>query len=177
MKKQVTIVLIAAVVFSTVLIAGCAVNVNNTASPSPTPSASISPSASVSVKRVAPTALPLSTTDLSPFFTSYMQSEGYTIVTPFTKGTSISTGNDQYKGVVSDGKYIYGASIETTKSPDQTASVFAAAKSDTYQSGFATYEVSSDSWIGYNESNGFVAYISLDTTDNFVIVLVATSLE
>lgn len=177
MKKQVIIVLIAAVMLSTVLIAGCTVNVNNTTSPSPPPSASTSPSVSISVKTVAPTALPLSTTDLSPFFTSYMQTEGYTIVTPFTKGVSSSTGNDQYKGVVSDDKYIYGASIEITKSPAQTASVFDAAKSATQQSGFTTFEVSNDSWIGYNSSNSFVAYVSQDTTDNFVIVLVATSLE
>ena len=177
MKKNIIIVLIAAVMLSTVLIAGCTVNVNNTATPSPAPTASISPSVSISVKTVAPTALPLSMTDLSPFFTRYMQTEGYTIVTPFTKGTSGSTGNDHYKGVVADGKYIFGTSIEITTSPDQTATVFDAAKSDAQQSGFATFEASNNSWIGYNPNNGFVAYVSQDTTDNFVIVLVATSLE
>ena len=52
MKKHAIIVVVAAIAFSTVLIAGCAVNVNNTASPSPTPSASVSPSASISVKTV-----------------------------------------------------------------------------------------------------------------------------
>jgi hypothetical protein len=177
MKKRAIIVLVAAVALSTVLIAGCTVNVNNTASPSPTTSASASPSVSISVKTVAPTALPLSTTDLSPFFTSYMQTEGYTIVTPFAKGVSASTGNDQYKGVVADGKYIYGASIEITTSSAQTANVFNGAISDAQQSGFTTFEVSNNSWIGYNSSNSFVAYVSQDTTDNFVIVLVATSLE
>jgi hypothetical protein len=88
-----------------------------------------------------------------------------------------STGNDQYKGVVADGTYIFGASIEITKSPAQTASVFDAAKSDAQQSGFTTFDASNDSWIGYNSNNSFVAYVSQDTTDNFVIVLVATSLE
>lgn len=46
-----------------------------------------------SVKPIAPTAL-LNSTDLSSFFTSYMQGQGYSVIIPFNKSVSNTTGND-----------------------------------------------------------------------------------
>jgi hypothetical protein len=111
-----------------VSIAGCTINVNNATTQSSAPSANVSPSVSISIKMIAPTDLPLSKVDLSPFFSRYIQTERYTIVTPFKKGVSSSTGNDQHKGAVADGIYIFGTSIKATASPDQTATMFDATK-------------------------------------------------
>jgi hypothetical protein len=176
-KKQVTVLLIAAAVLATVFAAGCT---SQTASPTPSPSTSTSTTtanttAAASVKIIAPTALPNST-DLSSFFTNYMQSQGYTVIIPFNKSVSNSTGNDQYSGSITDGKYVYGAVVELTKSATDTASLFSATTVAAQQEGYTAIQSNSTTWIGYNSDNSYVAYISQDTTSNFVIVLMATSI-
>jgi len=175
-KKQVSILLIAAAVLAAVFVAGCT---TQTASPTPSPSAAPSTgtatTATASVKPIAATALPNST-DLSSFFTSYMQGQGYTVIIPFNKSVSNTTGNDQYSGSITDGKYIYGAVIELAKSSTDTTNVFNSAVSGAQQQGYATLQTNSTTWIGYNSDKGYAAYVSQDTTDNFVVVLVATSI-
>ena len=174
-KKQVSVLLIAAVVLTAVFVAGCT---TQTASPTPSPSAAPSTgtaTTTASVKPIAATALPNST-DLSSFFTSYMQGQGYTVIIPFNKSVSNTTGNDQYSGSITDGKYIYGAVIELAKSSTGTTNVFNSAVSGAQQQGYTTLQTNSTTWLGYNSNNGYAAYVSQDTTDNFVVVLVATSI-
>jgi hypothetical protein len=178
LKKQASVLLIAAAVLAAVFAAGCT---SQTASPTPSPTAS--PSAATrtanataaSVKIIAPTTLP-SSTDLSSFFTSYVQSQGYTVIIPFNKSVSNTTGNDQYAGSITDGQYVYGAVIELTKSSTDTTNLFNSAASSAEQQGYTPLETNSTMWIGYNSNNGYVEYISQDTTDNFVVVLIATSI-
>jgi hypothetical protein len=55
-----------------------------------------------SVKPIAPTAL-LNSTDLRSFFTSYMQGQGFSVIIPFIKSVSNTTGNDQYTGTLTNG--------------------------------------------------------------------------
>jgi hypothetical protein len=177
MKKQVSVLLIAAAVLTAVFVAGCT---SQTASPTPSPSAAASmatgaATTTASVKPIGPTALPNST-DLSSFFTSYMQGQGYTVIIPFNKSVSNTTGNDQYSGSITDGKYVYGAVIELAKSSTDTTNVFNSAVSGAQQQGYTTLQTNSTTWIGNNSNNGYVAYVSQDTTDNFVVVLVATSI-
>jgi hypothetical protein len=177
-KKQVSVLLIAAAVLTAVFVAGCT---SQTASPTPTPSVASSTATgtanatAASVKPISPTALPNST-DLSSFFTSYMQGQGYTVLIPFNKSVSNTTGNDQYSGAITDGKYVYGAVIELAKSSTDTNNVFSSATSNAAQQGYTPLETNSTTWIGYNSNNGYVAYVSQDTTDNFVVILVATSI-
>ena len=124
MKKQVSVLLIAAVVLTAVFVAGCT---TQTASPTPSPSAAPSTgtatTATASVKPVEATALPNST-DLSSFFTSSWQGQGSTVMTPFNKSVSNTTGNDVYTGTVTDGKYITSSykSLNRQQTP-QTCSI------------------------------------------------------
>ncbi len=125
-----------------------------------------------SVEPIAPTALPNST-DLSSFFTSYMQSQGYTVITPFNKSVNNTTGNDQYSGSITDHKAVYEAVIQLAKSSTDTTNVFNSATSMLKQQGYIPQQTNSTTWIGYNSNaNGYLAYVSQDTTDNFVVVLV-----
>ncbi|MEI7827024.1 MAG: hypothetical protein WCI87_04415 [Euryarchaeota archaeon] len=171
MKKQVSVFLIAAAVLTAVFVAGCT---SQTASPTPSPTTTAN-ATTASVKPIAPTALPNST-DLSSFWTSYMQDQGYTVVIPFNKSVSNTTGNDQYVGALTDGKYVFGAKIEITKSSADAESAFTASSTALQQQGFTPQETNSTSWIGVNSNDGYVAYVTQDPTDNFVVTLVVTSI-
>jgi len=173
-KKQISVLLVAAAVLTAVFVAGCT---SQTASP--TPSASAAPStatrtattATASVKPVAATALPNST-DLSSYLTSYVQTQGYTVVTPFNKSVSNATGNDLYTGTITDGTSVYLASYQITKSSTDTTNVFNSATSNLQQRGFAPQQTNTTTWIGYNSNNGYSSYVSQDTTDNYVFLLI-----
>lgn len=186
MKKHASVLLIAAAVLTAVFVAGCT---SQTASPTPSPSAAPStatgtaPSAATgtvrtttpSVGAIAPTALPNST-DLSSFFTSYMPSQGYTVIIPFDKSVNKTTGNDQYSGTITDHKAVYEAAIQLAKSSTDTTNVFNSATSMLQQQGYIPLRTNSTTWIGYNSNaNNYLAYVSQDTTDNFVVVLVPPS--
>lgn len=104
-----------------------------------------------------------------------MQSQGYTVIIPFNKSVSNTTGNDKYTGVYTDGNNIYGVSVEHAKSSEGTTSAFTAATTDAQQRGFTPVETNSTTWLGVNSSDGYVVYITQDTTDYFVVTLVQTS--
>ena len=105
-----------------------------------------------------------------------MPSQGYTVIIPFNKSVNNTTGNDQYSGTITDHKAVYEAVIQLAKSSTDTTNVFNSATSMLQQQGYIPLQTNSTTWIGYNSNaNSYLAYVSQDTTDNFVVVLVPPS--
>ena len=150
MKKQLSVLLIAAAVLAAVFVAGCT---SQTASPTPSPSG------------VSSTG-----TDQTARVVNYLQSQGYTVTKPFS--TLVTTpDHDVYSGNIKDNKdnkISYGATMFLFRSSGDASDNFKTFVTNYSQTGWTTLQSTGTKWIGEKSPLGQMT-VMLDTNDNAIV--------
>jgi hypothetical protein len=164
MEKRLLIVpIVLLLTLATVACAGCPNVV--TVSPSPTPVASASPITTSATTNVAPE-------NMSAYFQNRLENQGFSIVAPFTKGTSSVSGNDQYSGTVAYGINNYAVRFEICKSLYESQQRYKDTVIGAANTGYnTTISSTANSWKGAATSGqyaGTYAWVWLDTPNHIV---------
>jgi hypothetical protein len=133
-----------------VLIAGCTTTTtNNTTSPT---------------QGTQSTTATTGATNVSQYLTATMQDRGFTIVTPFSRQTTMQNGAVPYSSVVSDSNGTYNVTYEVMNTPQAAQARYQELVNGYVVHGYTMMQQNSTSWSGFNSASSMGAGVSYGTS-------------